>query len=106
MGYDGLTNLLLPYNDKSALAQTTVAFCESPGSPVRTFVGRTLGKIVSARGSNHFGWDTIFEPIEGNGQTYAEMSAAEKDGVSHRGRAFSQFKLFFDCRRKFLDSNK
>ena len=30
----------------------------------------------------------MFVPDEGDGRTFAEMSADEKHGVSHRGRAF------------------
>ncbi|HVB42109.1 MAG TPA: RdgB/HAM1 family non-canonical purine NTP pyrophosphatase [Streptosporangiaceae bacterium] len=38
------------------------------------------------RGSNGFGYDPIFVP-EGDDRTTAEMSPAEKDAISHRGRA-------------------
>lgn len=38
-------------------------------------------------GANGFGYDPIFEP-EGHTITTAQMSAAEKDAISHRGRAF------------------
>lgn len=40
----------------------------------------------SPRGSNGFGYDPIFVP-EGFSRTTAEMSAREKDRISHRGRA-------------------
>jgi XTP/dITP diphosphohydrolase len=50
--------------------------------------GRVDGRLVRApRGSNGFGYDPIFVP-DGQTQTTAEMSAAEKDAISHRGRAF------------------
>jgi XTP/dITP diphosphohydrolase len=39
------------------------------------------------RGHNGFGYDPIFVP-EGERRTSAELSAAEKDAASHRGRAF------------------
>ena len=35
-----------------------------------------------------FGYDPVFVPSDGDGRTFAEMSAAEKHGISHRGRAF------------------
>jgi XTP/dITP diphosphohydrolase len=38
------------------------------------------------RGSNGFGYDPIFVP-EGDDRTTAEHSDAEKDAISHRGRA-------------------
>ncbi len=40
------------------------------------------------RGSGGFGYDPVFLP-EGSTRTAAEMSPAEKDAVSHRGRALS-----------------
>jgi XTP/dITP diphosphohydrolase len=39
------------------------------------------------RGSGGFGYDPIFLP-QGEAQTTAEMPAARKDEISHRGRAF------------------
>jgi XTP/dITP diphosphohydrolase len=41
------------------------------------------------RGSNGFGYDPIFQPY-GHERTTAEMSAAEKDAISHRGQALRQ----------------
>lgn len=43
---------------------------------------------VSARGESGFGYDPVFVPTEGDGRSFAEMAAAEKHAVSHRGRAF------------------
>ena len=40
------------------------------------------------RGTGGFGYDPIMVPREGDGRTFAEMSAAEKHALSHRGRAF------------------
>lgn len=40
----------------------------------------------SPRGTNGFGYDPIFVP-EGSGLTTAQMSAEEKDKISHRGKA-------------------
>ena len=50
--------------------------------------GRVRGALTHApRGANGFGYDPIFLPT-GSSRTTAEMSAAEKDAISHRGRAF------------------
>lgn len=50
--------------------------------------GQWRGHIVRApRGTNGFGYDPIFVP-EGEQRTSAELSPAEKDAASHRGRAF------------------
>ena len=82
-------------DDKSAYAQTVVAFCPGPGQEVVTFDGRTHGKIDPARGDLAFGWDPVFQPSEGNGSTYAEMTKEGKDAISHRSRAFVQLRDFF-----------
>jgi XTP/dITP diphosphohydrolase len=42
--------------------------------------------IREPRGTNGFGYDPIFVP-DGRDLTTAEISAAEKDAISHRGRA-------------------
>jgi len=94
IGHKGLNDMIAFTQDKSAYAQTIVAFCPSPGQDVIIFDGRTQGKIVPARGPLDFGWDPIFEPDEGGGLTYAEMSKEGKDAISHRGRAFSQLREY------------
>jgi XTP/dITP diphosphohydrolase len=43
---------------------------------------------AEARGAAGFGYDPLFVPDEGDGRTFAEMTAEEKHAVSHRGRAF------------------
>lgn len=41
----------------------------------------------SERGERGFGYDALFVPAEGDGRTFAEMSLADKQTVSHRARA-------------------
>lgn len=49
--------------------------------------GRFLGKILrSPVGENGFGYDPIFQP-DGLSISSAQMSAEEKDAMSHRGKA-------------------
>lgn len=93
-GHDGLNKMLEGFTDKSAYAQTVVAFCPGPGLKPAVFDGRTNGKIVPARGEKVFGWDPIFEPDEGGGKTYAEMSKEGKDTISHRSRAFTKLREY------------
>jgi XTP/dITP diphosphohydrolase len=51
--------------------------------------GTVEGHIApEARGDRGFGYDPIFVPVEGDGRTFAEMSAPEKHLLSHRARAF------------------
>jgi XTP/dITP diphosphohydrolase len=50
--------------------------------------GRVDGRLIrDPRGSGGFGYDPIFVP-DGFDVTTAEMTAEEKDAISHRGRAF------------------
>ena len=50
--------------------------------------GVVEGHLTDApRGDGGFGYDPIFVPDEGDGRTFAQMTAAEKQAVSHRGRA-------------------
>ncbi|CAE7358796.1 unnamed protein product, partial [Symbiodinium microadriaticum] len=81
LGLAGLNKLLAAYEDKSAYAQCLFTLCAGPGREVRVFDGRTEGKIVEARGPEDFGWDPIFEPLEGGGKTFAELMML---GTGHR----------------------
>ena len=58
------------------------------GPPVKLFEGVVRGRIVASRGDGGFGYDPIFEH---DGRTLAEMSTAEKNAISHRGRALAKF---------------
>lgn len=96
-GHDGLNGMLDGFVDKTAYAQTIIAFTTGPGQKVYTFDGRTRGRIVKARGPLDFGWDPIFEPDSddgGCGKTYAEMEKEKKNLISHRSRSFAKFLPF------------
>ncbi len=67
----------------------TVAFVTFPDGDEVWAQGTVEGTIATEqRGSGGFGYDPIFVPDEGDGRTFAQMTAAEKHAVSHRGRAF------------------
>lgn len=60
----------------------------TPDGEERVVVGEVRGALIrEPRGSGGFGYDPIFVP-HGDTRTTAEMSAAEKDAISHRGQAF------------------
>jgi non-canonical purine NTP pyrophosphatase (RdgB/HAM1 family) len=85
-GGKGLAAIAYALNNRSARAQCCVGFWD--GRQVHVFVGETHGEIlVKPRGERHFGWDAWFQP-KGSPKTFAEMDAAEKDAVSHRGHAY------------------
>ncbi len=61
-----------------------------PGDKSVTFFGYAKGSITrEPRGKTGFGYDPVFTP-EGHKRTFAEMSAEEKDSLSHRGKALEK----------------
>jgi XTP/dITP diphosphohydrolase len=71
----------------------TVALVRWPGGGEVATDGVVRGHIaVDPRGTNGFGYDSVFVPDRPDGspgdRTFAEMSAEEKHAMSHRGRAF------------------
>jgi XTP/dITP diphosphohydrolase len=66
---------------------TCVAALVLPSEDERITEGTVYGQLTSSpRGSNGFGYDPIFVP-DGFEETTAELSADEKDKISHRGQA-------------------
>lgn len=76
----------VPEAERTARFRCVVALAR-PGADVTTVEGVTAGRILTERrGAGGFGYDPLFLP-EGHERTYAEMSAAEKNALSHRGKA-------------------
>ena len=58
------------------------------------FEGIVEGKILeSPRGTQGFGYDPVFVP-DGFNETFAEMTAEQKNKISHRGRAVEKLVKF------------
>lgn len=56
-----------------------------------TVEGRCEGRIdTGLSGEGGFGYDPLFLPDETPGRSMAELTMAEKNRISHRGRAFAQ----------------
>jgi XTP/dITP diphosphohydrolase len=71
--------------DRSARFVCTMALIDPVNGSARTFRGECPGTLTTApRGEFGFGYDPIFEV---DGRTMAERAPAEKDALSHRGRA-------------------
>lgn len=67
----------------------TVALLRRPDGTELVAHGVVEGRIAEApRGERGFGYDPLFVPDDGDGRTFAEMTADEKHEISHRGRAF------------------
>ncbi len=72
--------------DREARFVCVVALA-SPDGVLGTASGEIRGRIIhTPRGENGFGYDPVFVP-EGHSQTFAELSEAEKNCMSHRARA-------------------
>ncbi len=86
-GLETIVRMLEPFVDRSARAVCVIACFD--GVRLLTARGVTEGAIAPApRGAGGFGWDPIFVP-RGSEKTFAELPAAQKDAVSHRGRAWA-----------------
>ena len=86
----GLTNRRARYVCVAALVD---------GAREQTFRGTAAGVILeSPRGSGGFGYDPYFLSNE-LGVTFAEASVAEKEAVSHRGRAFRALVRWMQAQR-------
>jgi XTP/dITP diphosphohydrolase len=66
-----------------------LAYVDPGAGREQVFFGECRGRLDShPRGSGGFGYDPAFLPEdESSGRTMAELSEAEKDAISHRGRA-------------------
>jgi XTP/dITP diphosphohydrolase len=87
---DNLARLIAEAPPGSALQYVCVIALVDPDSgEEHLFEGRCTGTMAPApRGSGGFGYDPIFVPDDGDGgRTMAELDQAEKDAISHRGRA-------------------
>lgn len=75
---------------RTARFHTVLAYADDAG--VRFFDGVCEGLVATEEsGTGGFGYDSVFRPTGGDGRTFAEMSAEEKNRISHRGRALDAF---------------
>lgn len=81
-------------SDEKRGANFTCCICYiDPNGKERYFTGKVFGTIgYESRGTNGFGYDPIFMYGE---RSFAEMSAEEKNEISHRADALKQLKEFF-----------
>jgi XTP/dITP diphosphohydrolase len=77
----------VPAERRGAHFFCAAALCAPDGRIFRA-EGRVDGSVALApRGTNGFGYDPLFLPAETPGLTLAELPSAEKNRLSHRGRA-------------------
>lgn len=80
--------------DRQARFVCAVAIATPDGTVLNVSEGICNGTIIFApRGSNGFGYDSLFVP-EGFNETFAELSDSIKNYISHRGRALLKTRDF------------
>jgi XTP/dITP diphosphohydrolase len=93
---ENLAKLLaeVPDDNRRVAYVCALAYAE-PDAETRVFTERCEGELArEPRGEGGFGYDPAFIPADGaaqDGRTMAELSVAEKDAISHRGRAARAF---------------
>ncbi|MHC1589138.1 MAG: XTP/dITP diphosphatase [Methermicoccaceae archaeon] len=91
LGNAGILKLMDGISERDAHFESCVAF-SAPDHPPVAFRGRVDGVIAQQeRGTHGFAFDSIFEV---NGRTLAELSADEKNKISHRARALRRLASF------------
>ena len=84
-------SLLQKFNKEDFPARFKTIICYFDGKKPSYFEGKCEGKIIlEEKGNNGFGYDSIFIPL-GFDRTFAEMTDAEKNSISHRANAIRKF---------------
>ena len=82
-------------DNRTARFRTAIALLQ--GDEMHMFEGQVEGVILTERhGTGGFGYDSIFQPVEGDGSTFAQMSPQDKNRISHRGRAVARLVEFLN----------
>lgn len=85
----------VPAERRGAAFRCALAFCcPQPDGSIQEAVveGEMRGQVIGElRGEGGFGYDVLFIPTEQDGElTSAQMSAEQKDAISHRGQALRE----------------
>ena len=85
---------LAPFPNRKARFRTVIALLLKGKEYL--FEGIVEGEIsTELQGEDGFGYDPVFMP-EGQSRTFAQMSKAEKNAISHRGRAIAKLQAFLE----------
>lgn len=81
--------------DRKARFRTVIALIRS--GELTCVEGKVEGTIATEpHGTDGFGYDPVFLPAEAHGLSFAEMTPAEKNAISHRGRAMKELIKLLD----------
>lgn len=79
-------------SDRTANFTCAIALVDPEGKE-HTLEGKCFGKIAETpSGAAGFGYDPLFIP-DGYEKSFADLTAEEKNAISHRGRALAQVKF-------------
>jgi non-canonical purine NTP pyrophosphatase (RdgB/HAM1 family) len=96
-GEQGILDMASTVTDRTASATAALGYADATG--IQVFIGTLQGTITTERrGDGGFGWDSIFVPA-GSDLTFAEMTPAQKDAVSHRRLAVEGLRTALHDRR-------
>jgi XTP/dITP diphosphohydrolase len=86
VGAAGIARTTAALGDVRAKARCALLYRDAEKTVIAE--GETSGTLVlPPRGTFGFGWDPVFQPL-GETRTFGQLSGAEKDALSHRGRAW------------------
>lgn len=93
----GILKLLEGEDERNAYFKTVIGYYD--GTNLKLFTGIIKGTVSTEIRSSGFGfaYDSIFIP-EGQNKTFAEMTSEEKSEISHRKRAFYEFKNYLESK--------
>lgn len=92
VGSKGLLRMMKDETNRQLVAKAMIGFHD--GKEVFTFMGEVEGTLATKpRGEGGWGWDPVFIPAFTE-KTYAELTATEKNAVSHRRAALENFKTY------------
>ena len=98
IGIKGILKLMKNVKNRNAYFMSVIAFSIPNKQPI-FFIGKVKGKIsYESRGFSGFGYDPVFEPLEGDGKNFGEMTTSEKNKYSHRAKALRKFALWFSSK--------
>jgi XTP/dITP diphosphohydrolase len=82
VGAQGILDMAAHTANRAATVTTALGYADTRG--VQIFTGTLRGTLTTTpRGRYGFGYDSIFVP-DGHDHTFAEMTAEEKNTISHR----------------------
>ena len=91
IGNEGIRKLIDDFESSNAHFSAIIAFYFKSADKILFFEGNVEGMVSNTiRGKGGFGFDPIFIPNILPDKTFAELSAEEKNKISHRGQAFTK----------------